>query len=101
MSVRIHTFALPILACICALAFVSTAAGAPLDCRCSKGGSTIAALGEEFPELVQWPLSIAALGEEFPEFLVWWLPTVATLGEEFPERVRLPQAQGLGEEFPE
>jgi hypothetical protein len=87
---------------VCAFSFPSHAAEAKGNCRSGKGGSTIAALGEEFPEIAKWFGIDAALGEEFPELVVF-LPilTTAALGEEFPELVRLPKTESLGEEFPE
>jgi hypothetical protein len=87
---------------VCAFSLPSYAAEAKDNCRSSKGGFTVAALGEEFPELAKWFGVEAALGEEFPEFVVFWpILTTAALGEEFPELVRLPKTEGLGEEFPE
>lgn len=67
-------------------------------CRCLERGSTIEALGEEFPELTAWFGGIAILSG-LPE-LGYWV-TCDALGEEYPERSSSSQSEALGEEFPE
>ena len=86
---------------VCAFTLFSHTAEAKQDCRSSKGGSTSAALGEEFPEFVRWLCLAAALGEEFPEFIFVPIQPSDSLGEEFPEAPCHPQTEDLGEEFPE
>ncbi len=91
--------------------FLTSTAEAKGVCRDYEGGSTAAALGEDFPEFVPifgfWPIWWGALGEEFPEYVqpegLWTVDSA--LGEDFPERAdqRDPSGTGdaLGEEFPE
>jgi hypothetical protein len=102
MSRSLRIAALVAVLLVCAFSLFSHAAEAKDNCRSCKGGSTTAALGEEFPELAKWLGVEVALGEEFPEFVLFWpILTTAALGEEFPELVRPPMTESLGEEFPE
>jgi hypothetical protein len=97
----IHLTALVAVLLACTFAAFPCTAEARESCRSSKGGSTSAALGEEFPEFVRWLCLAAALGEEFPEFIFVPIQPSDALGEEFPEAPCPPKTEDLGEEFPE